>query len=74
MVYVYATHGYLLSNFLSAKTNQRSDEYGGSLENRVRLVRELIEDTKEAVGDKCAVAVRFSAEQGGAEDGVSGHW
>ena len=35
------------------------DEYGGSLENRTRLVRELIEETKEAVGDRCAVAVRF---------------
>ncbi len=62
VVYVYATHGYLLSHFLSAETNTRSDEYGGSLENRVRLVRELIEETKDAVGDKCAVAVRFSAD------------
>ena len=68
IVYVYATHGYLLSHFLSAQTNNRSDEYGGSLENRVRLVRELIEDTKEAVGDSCAVAVRFSADQGGGTD------
>ena len=69
IVYVYATHGYLLANFLSARTNTRSDEYGGSLENRVRLVREIIEDTKEAVGDRCAVAVRFSAEEGGGADG-----
>ena len=64
IVYVYATHGYLLSHFLSAETNTRNDEYGGSLENRVRLVRELIEETKEAVGDRCAVAVRFSADCG----------
>ena len=69
IVYVYATHGYLLSQFLSSETNNRSDEYGGSLENRVRLVRELIEETKDAVGDRCAVAVRFSAEQGGGADG-----
>ena len=69
IVYVYATHGYLLSNFLSANTNTRSDEYGGCLENRVRLVRELIDETKEAVGDSCAVAVRFSADAGGAGDG-----
>ncbi len=73
IVYVYATHGYLLANFLSAKTNSRIDEYGGSLENRVRLVREIIEDTKEAVGDKCAVAVRFSAEEGGGPDGEPIH-
>jgi dimethylamine/trimethylamine dehydrogenase len=69
VVYVYATHNYLLSHFLSARTNHRTDEYGGSLENRVRLVRELIEETKDAVGDTCAVAVRFSADQ---EAGVDG--
>ncbi len=69
IVYVYATHGYLLSRFLSPATNQRSDEYGGSLENRIRLVRELIEETKEAVGDRCAVAVRFSADETIATDG-----
>ncbi len=63
IVYVYATHGYLLSQFLHP-SNQRSDEYGGSLENRVRLVREMIEVTKEAVGDTCAVAVRISADWG----------
>jgi len=70
IVYVYATHGYLLSHFLSPHTNTRTDEYGGSLENRVRLVRELIEETKEAVGDRCAVAVRFSADQTSGDDGV----
>ena len=68
IVYVYATHGYLLSHFLSARTNRRSDEYGGSMENRTRLLRELIEDTKDAVGDRCAVAVRYSA---GGDDGES---
>ena len=73
IVYVYATHDYLQSKFLSPLTNTRSDEYGGSLENRVRLVRELIEDTKDAVGDRCAVAVRFAADEGGGEDGVPVH-
>jgi len=69
IVYVYATHHYLLSHFLSAQTNTRTDEYGGSLENRVRLVRELIEETKDAVGDTCAIAVRFSADAGIGADG-----
>jgi dimethylamine/trimethylamine dehydrogenase len=64
IVYVYATHGYLLSQFMSPD-NDRPDEYGGSLENRARFVRELIEETKEAVGDTCAVAVRYSADVGG---------
>lgn len=73
IVYVYATHTYLLSNFLSPKINTRSDEYGGSLKNRVRLVRELIEETKDAVGDRCAVAVRFAADEEIGDDGVPIH-
>ena len=64
IVYVYASHGYLLSQFLSGATNNRADEYGGSLENRCRLVRELIEETREAVGDRCAVAVRYAVDDG----------
>ncbi len=67
IVYVYACHGYLLDTFLSPVLNTRTDEYGGSLANRVRLVRELIEETKEAVGDACAVAVRFAADPGAGE-------
>ncbi|MGB8621200.1 MAG: FAD-dependent oxidoreductase [Paracoccaceae bacterium] len=69
IVYVYATHGYLISNFLNPRMNTRGDEYGGSLENRTRLLRELIEETKEAVGDRCAIAVRFSADEEIGEDG-----
>jgi dimethylamine/trimethylamine dehydrogenase len=68
IVYVYATHSFLVASFLHP-SNQRSDEYGGSLENRVRLLREMIEDTKEAVGDTCAVAVRFSADSGAFDEG-----
>ena len=64
IVYVYACHWYLLKQFLDP-SNQRNDEYGGSLENRTRLLRELIVETKEAVGDTCAIAVRFSASSGG---------
>jgi dimethylamine/trimethylamine dehydrogenase len=54
IVYVYAAHGFgTLQHFLSRRYNTRSDEYGGSLVNRVRLLREIIEDTKEAVGERC---------------------
>ncbi|MEM0924006.1 MAG: FAD-dependent oxidoreductase, partial [Pseudomonadota bacterium] len=73
LVYVYATHGYLLANFLDPRVNTRGDEYGGSLENRVRLIRELIEDTKDAVGDRCAVAVRIKADSTILEDGQPEH-
>jgi dimethylamine/trimethylamine dehydrogenase len=68
IVYVYATHGYLLSQFL-APSNTRTDEYGGSLGNRVRLVREMLEETRRAVGDRCAVAIRLAADAG-TTDGV----
>jgi len=67
IVYVYACHEYLLDTFLSPQLNTRSDEYGGSIDNRARLVREVIEETKDAVGDTCAVAVRFAADPGAGE-------
>ena len=71
IIYVYAAHDLSLAmHFLQARRNQRTDDYGGSLENRVRLLRELIEDTKEAVGDKCAVALRFATEEFQGADGV----
>ena len=62
IVYVYATHGYLVSEFLDSDTNDRTDEYGGSLENRYRIVRELIDVTRDAVAGKAAVAVRYAAD------------
>jgi len=71
IVYVYAGHGYLPSQFLSPLQNQRTDEYGGSFENRARLIKELLEDTKEAVGDTCAVAFRFAVEDLDTSFGVS---
>lgn len=71
LVYVYASHDLgLPMHFLQRRKNDRSDEYGGSLENRVRLLRELIEDTKDAVGDRCAVAVRLGVEELLGADGI----
>ncbi len=63
IIYCYAAHNLTLAFHLLSKENDRADEYGGSLENRVRFFRELIEDTKEAVGDTCAVAVRFAVDE-----------
>ena len=72
IVYVYAGHAItLLMFFLSRQYNQRSDEYGGSLENRARLFRECIEDAKEAVGDTCAVAVRLAVDELLGEGGIT---
>ena len=64
IVYVYAGHSLsLCMHFLSARYNQRTDEYGGPIENRARLLREVIEDTKDAVGDTCGVAVRLAVNE-----------
>ena len=64
IVYTYAGHGLsVLMHFLSRQHNDRTDEYGGSLENRARLLREVLIDTKEAVGDTCAVALRIAVDE-----------
>ncbi|MBC3334743.1 MULTISPECIES: FAD-dependent oxidoreductase [Pseudomonas] len=64
IIYVYAGHDLGMPfHFLTPRNNRRTDEYGGVLENRVRLLRELIEDTRDAVGDRCAVAVRLAVDE-----------
>ncbi len=64
IIYCYAAHGLTLPmQLLSRRHNDRTDQYGGSLENRVRFLRELIEDTRDAVGDDCAVAVRLAVDE-----------
>jgi dimethylamine/trimethylamine dehydrogenase len=72
IIYVYAGHSLSLAmHFLQRRHNHRTDEYGGSLVNRARLLRELIEDTKEAVGGDCAVAVRFAVDELRGADGIN---
>lgn len=72
IVYVYAGHSLSLAmHFLQSRHNHRTDEYGGSLENRARLLRELIEDTKDAVGADCGVAVRLGVDELMGADGIS---
>ena len=64
IVYVYAGHQLsTISHFLSPYRNRRSDEYGGSLKNRARLLCEVLSDTKDAVGDTCGVALRFAVDE-----------
>ena len=64
LVYVYAGHALsVLHHFLSRHHNRRSDEYGGSPRNRVRLLEELIGDTRDAVGDTCAVPCRIATDE-----------
>jgi dimethylamine/trimethylamine dehydrogenase len=70
IIYCYAAHNMTLAFHLMSKDNDRADEYGGSLENRTRFFRELIEDTKEVAGDTCAVAVRFAVDELLGADGM----
>ena len=72
LIYVYAGHGLTTAqHLLSRYTNQRTDEYGGSLENRVRFLRELIADTREEIGDVCAVPVRIAVDELVGERGIT---
>ncbi|MCP5080739.1 MAG: NAD(P)-binding protein [Alphaproteobacteria bacterium] len=72
IIMVYAGHDISLPfHFLSRRHNQRNDEYGGSMENRARLLRELIEETKEAVGDTCGVSVRLAVDELMGESGLT---
>ena len=56
-------HGYLLQQFMSPFSNKRKDEYGGSLENRLRFVFEVIEEVRKNVGDDFVVGIRISGDE-----------
>lgn len=64
-VEVHAAHGYVLSTFLSAADNRRTDRWGGSLENRCRLTEEVLAAVRGAAGGDMAVLVRLSGEEFG---------
>lgn len=64
LVCLYGAHGFgIIQHFLSTATNQRSDEYGGSLKNRSRLMRELVEEGRDAIGDTCGLTLRLSLDE-----------
>ncbi len=69
VVEIHAAHGYLINEFLSPISNKRTDEYGGSFENRVRLLVELVEAVRKIITDELPLFVRISAS-----DWVEGGW
>lgn len=69
VIEIHAAHGYLLSEFLSPLSNQRTDEYGGSFENRTRLLREVIESIRKEWPDSLPLFLRISAS-----DWAEGGW
>nr|MBA2272109.1 oxidoreductase [Chthoniobacterales bacterium] len=66
---IHAAHGYLLHEFLSPLINKRSDEYGGTFENRTRALREVVEAVRRVWPERLPLAVRISAT-----DWVEGGW
>ncbi len=68
-VEIHSAHGYLLHEFLSPLSNQRQDEYGGSLENRTRIVREVVQSVRKIWPDRLPLFVRISAT-----DWAEGGW
>jgi len=64
LICLYGAHGFgIFQHFLSRATNQRTDEYGGSLENRSRFAREVVADMRDAVGDTMALTLRVSLDE-----------
>lgn len=70
-VEIHAGHGYIISGFLSPYANQRDDEYGGSLENRARLLLEIIAAVRDAVGKDYPVWLKLDSQEFGKPEGIS---
>ena len=71
MVELHAAHGYLISSFISPKSNQRGDDYGGSLENRMRYPLEVLKAMRDVWGEERPMSVRLSAHDWVGGDGVT---
>lgn len=69
-VEIHGGHGYLLSSFISPRSNQRTDDYGGSLENRTRFLLKVIRAVRAAVGQDFAVWCKLDSREVGATDGI----
>lgn len=69
-VELHAAHVYLLQQFLSSVSNVRTDEYGGSLENRCRILVEIIQEARKLVGSDYPIWVRINAVEPGEENGI----
>src|SRR5215471_1935137 len=72
IVYVYGAHGYLMTQFLSAHANRRTDGSGGSLANRGRFWIETLAAVRDAIGDDCAIATRIAVHGDSGVPGAEG--
>ena len=72
LVYLYVSHGItVFTDFLSPRINRRTDEYGGSLENRARLLRETLDEVMDEAAGRCAVAIRFCVDEQRGPDAIT---
>lgn len=72
VIEIHNAHGYLLHSFLSPVSNKRSDQYGGSFENRTRLTLEIVDLTRKAIPDSMPLFLRLSATDWLEHDGYDG--
>jgi anthraniloyl-CoA monooxygenase len=72
IIEIHMAHGYLLSSFISPLSNRRSDEYGGALENRMRLPLEVFDAVRAVWPDDKPISVRISATDWAGDDGITG--
>jgi 2,4-dienoyl-CoA reductase-like NADH-dependent reductase (Old Yellow Enzyme family)/thioredoxin reductase len=70
-VEVHGAHQYIVAAFLSSATNRRNDKYGGSVENKARLLVEILQAIKKEAGSDFPVWVRFNAREWGVENGIT---
>ena len=68
---IHAAHGYLISTFLSKAWNRREDEWGGSIENRTRLLSKIVKKIREECGSNFAIVVRIDGREYGLENGIT---
>jgi 2,4-dienoyl-CoA reductase-like NADH-dependent reductase (Old Yellow Enzyme family) len=67
---LHGAHHYLINTFLSPYTNRRTDRYGGSMENRVEIVREIVAKTRDRVGSDFAIIIKLNCDDGPLDDGT----
>jgi 2,4-dienoyl-CoA reductase-like NADH-dependent reductase (Old Yellow Enzyme family) len=69
VIEIHGAHGYLINSFLSPLSNQRSDEYGGSFENRIRLLKEIVQDIRsiwpENIHSSCVFPLQITPKEAG---------
>ncbi|GMM35686.1 hypothetical protein DASC09_030110 [Saccharomycopsis crataegensis] len=68
---IHGAHGYLISSFLSSVSNKRNDEYGGSFENRIRFLIEIIDEIKSQISADFPLLLRFNASENAEDDPLS---